>query len=573
MIGLQAGYLLDGKYQLIKPLGKGGEGSVWLALHLRTEQFWAVKMIPKTARRREFHELNMMKQLHHISLPRVIDVLEEDLWICLVMEYIHGYSLETFMSRKKRMTQEQVLDVGLQIGKALCYLHGRKPPVLHLDIKPANVIQRKGGGLVLVDFGSARKVKQGTGGEMRRGTVGFAAPEQYDPALELSQRTDIYGLGAMLYYLISGVYYSPAMAKSRIPGCPEWLAAVIRTCMQEDPGKRYGDARQFCHALGAAGKRYRRRGRRCSLWISLALMSLAAGVAVWGIPREFAVQGKRQWNYEELLQEALCTDGEERFACYQRAVFSDPQRKEAYLQYLRQADADGCFDRSEEEAFRQLLHMLPLGSDETYEEMLARDPENYGEVASALGMMYWYDYQGDGGRTMGTGWFSKAVSAGEKVEGEPWWKTRARLFAHMGSYFERLGKEDESGERENPAKAYWEDLGELMELNMSEYDHPATILRFFRETLVQISFHAGRIRESGVTWQEMDELIGEILRRAGETVEENQEGGMEAQLYEEVKAQGETARELLANLADYEGKSGQIQGEQSANGSEAGQPG
>ena len=104
-----------------------------------------------------------------------------------------------------------------------------------------------------------------------------------------------------------------------------------------------------------------------------------------------------------------------------------------------------------------------------------------------------------------------------------------------------------------------------MKLDMAEYDHPATILRFFRETLVQISFHAGRIRESGVTWEEMDTLMGEILRRAEEIAKENKAGGVEAQLYEEVKEQGKTARELLANLADYEEKNRRIQEEQSTN--------
>ena len=115
----------------------------------------------------------------------------------------------------------------------------------------------------------------------------------------------------------------------------------------------------------------------------------------------------------------------ESFACYQKAVFMKPGKKEAYLQYLRQADADASFTLEEEEKMRLLLHTIPLGGSETYEEILARSPEQYGEVAAVLGMIYWYDYEGEGGEDIGTGWFMKAAAAGEETEGSPAWSVRA----------------------------------------------------------------------------------------------------------------------------------------------------
>ena len=262
MTELYAGYLLNGKYRMVKPLGQGGEGSVWLALHLQTEQLWAVKIIWKTRQGRERHELDMMKQLHHPSLPRIIDTAEDEDKVFLVMEYVHGRSLETILREKGPFSPEQVLDVGVQIGNALCYLHGRKIPVLHLDIKPANIIRKKEGTLVLVDFGAARKAAGGTGKEKSRGTAGFAAPEQYDPDGVLSEQTDLYELGAMLYYLLAGVCYVPDGEKDRIPGCPDRLADIIRICLRQEPGGRYSSARQLCRALGKAGRRQRRRKKK-----------------------------------------------------------------------------------------------------------------------------------------------------------------------------------------------------------------------------------------------------------------------------------------------------------------------
>lgn len=554
MTELYAGYLLKGKYRMVKPLGQGGEGSVWLALHLQTEQLWAIKIIWKTRQGRERHELDMMKQLHHPSLPRIIDTAEEEDKVFLVMEYVHGRSLEMILREKGPFSPEQVLDVGVQIGNALCYLHGRKIPVLHLDIKPANIIRKKEGTLVLVDFGAARKATGSPGKEKNWGTAGFAAPEQYDPDGVLSEQTDLYELGAMLYYLLAGVCYVPDGEKDRIPGCPDRLADIIRTCLRQEPGRRYSSARQLCRALGKAGRRQRRRKKKRETGIALLLAAAAVLAAGKGVAEEFLRQGKKVWNYQELLREALCVGEAESFACYQKAVFMKPGKKEAYLQYLRQADADASFTLEEEEKMRLLLHTIPLGGSETYEEILARSPEQYGEVAAVLGMIYWYDYEGEGGEDIGTGWFMKAAAAGEETEGSPAWSVRASLFAHMGSYAARLGKEDENGERENSMRAYWEDLGELLKQDFAGYEYPVTVLRFYGEALERIAFGTVDLRKTGTAGKEMEERVMEILAKAGEIREKNRETQSEALEveYREILNRGNTALEMIAHMEEYE---------------------
>ena len=153
---------------------------------------------------------------------------------------------------------------------------------------------------MLVDFGAARKAAGGTGKEKSRGTAGFAAPEQYDPDGVLSEQTDLYELGAMLYYLLAGVCYVPDGEKDRIPGCPDRLADIIRTCLRQEPGRRYSSARQLCRALGKAGRRQRRRKKKRETGIALLLAAAAVLAAGKGVAEEFLRQGKKVWNYQEL---------------------------------------------------------------------------------------------------------------------------------------------------------------------------------------------------------------------------------------------------------------------------------
>lgn len=557
---LRAGEVLGKKYQILKALGKGGEGSVWLAVHLQTEQLWAVKEVVRKGNGREFHELNMMKKLRHPSLPRVVDVLEDSDCVYLIMEYIRGCTLEEGMRSRGRMSVEQVLDIGFQLSGVLCYLHSRDTPVLHLDLKPANIIQKKNGTLVLVDFGAAWKCTEKTGDGIRCGTEGYAAPEQYDLNSRLDGRTDIYGLGATLYYLVSGVRYSAALRKSKIPGCPERLGDVIRKCIQREPELRYESSRKLHRRLGKLRKRYAFRRQRNRIWAALALALFALGAAMQELSREFSRQAEENWNYEKLLEEIFCMPEEERMEYYLRAVYLEPDREEAYLQFIHQADRDACFTREEETALRTLLHTIPLGQEMTYEELLAGNPSAYGQMTSDLGMVYWYDYEGEDGKRIASGWFAKAVEAGRKMEAENTnggesrkkeaWFTRAEIFSNMGSYYERLGKQDETGERGGAEGAYWQDLKQLLTLEEMEAENPVTQLRLYGEAMNQIIFLAETLWQQGISREELLETVELILAGVGNMGTADSGSGLELELSQEILSRSETAREIVYHLED-----------------------
>lgn len=556
---LWTGDVVAGKYRLLKPLGKGGEGSVWLAVHLQTEQFWAVKEIPKSGNGREFHELDMLKKLHHPSLARILDVVEEGEAVCLIMEYIRGRNLSRLVKERGRMTPEQALEAGCQICRVLQYLHSRPSPVYHLDMKPSNLILEKSGRLVLVDFGAAKKPLSQSRQEESRGTDGFAAPEQYDPRGCVDARTDLFGMGATLYFLVSGVRYSEALSKSRIPGCPEPLEHILKKCLRKNPEERFENSRQLERSLCRLKRKLAWERKRIRFWWAVLLAVASAGLAWREIPREFFQQAEENWNYEKLLSEAYCTGREESFSYYQKAVFLEPGRKEAYLQFVEEADSDACFSREEEQALRILLHTIPTGQAETNEEQLAKTPEEYGPFAVRLGMAYWYDYEGEEGRKLGTGWFRKAVKQWEEGlsknlerSGETEnWAVQAEIFAHMGSYYESLGKETEE---KSHAGAYWEDLEKLLEQEVMKEENPVTELRFYQEAVNQILFLSEELRTAGISREQQKETLRAIRQKTEQTKErlkkelrEGQEEGQDTkeELVREILSRIQTAEEIL----------------------------
>ena len=111
---MRIGDVLDGKYRLVRRLGEGGEGTVYLALHLQTEQFWAVKEIRMEHAADRCHELEMMKNLKNEHLPGIIDVVRREDSVCLVMEHVRGKSLERFLAEGYTASSQQTADAALQ---------------------------------------------------------------------------------------------------------------------------------------------------------------------------------------------------------------------------------------------------------------------------------------------------------------------------------------------------------------------------------------------------------------------------------------------------------------------------
>ena len=240
-----------GPYRIVRLLGHGGFGAVYEAEDTsRSSRRVALKETFDADQVRSFQgEFAILSRLQHAHLPAYFEVFEAGGNGYLVMELVPGQSLEDVLNKQGGpLLETQVLGYALQLCDALAYLHSQQPPILHRDVKPANVRLTPEGLIKLVDFGL---LKQGTGATQssRRGlTPAYAPLEQYGGAQRTDARSDLYSLGATLYHLLTG--QAPAEATDRVAAAVDPLVAP----QQLNPALSAGAARALTRALAVLQK-------------------------------------------------------------------------------------------------------------------------------------------------------------------------------------------------------------------------------------------------------------------------------------------------------------------------------
>ncbi len=164
---LEIGSLIDGKYKILNEVGHGGMSVVYLAMNERANKQWAIKEVRKdgvkdfeVVKQSLVAETNMLKKLSHPSLPDIVDVIDEDDRFLIVMDYIEGNSLKTALQEYGAQSQKNVIKWAKQLCDVLGYLHSQNPPIIYRDMKPANIMLKPDGNVVLIDFGTAREYKE-----------------------------------------------------------------------------------------------------------------------------------------------------------------------------------------------------------------------------------------------------------------------------------------------------------------------------------------------------------------------------------------------------------------------------
>lgn len=218
---LPPGTLLEnGRFEIVRELGRGGFGAVYLAQDIRLKRACVVKhlLIPAGASQTEVDDLRRtfqreadalvgLNQPGHPNIPEIYDFFSDTAGNYLVMKYIEGETLQQRLARHgSRLPWKEAVEHVIQVADALVYMHGRQPPVLHRDIKPANILLDATRRVWLVDFGLS-KAQPTTGGQAGRttiaGTAGYTPLEQWmQKAVPVS---DVYALGATLHHLITGL--------------------------------------------------------------------------------------------------------------------------------------------------------------------------------------------------------------------------------------------------------------------------------------------------------------------------------------------------------------------------------
>ena len=309
-------------YEILDKLGEGAGGIVYKAYHKRLRQEVVIKQhrrsaVSLTGSRRE---VDILKNLHHSYLPQVLDFFEIDGDVYTVMSYVPGKSFAQLLAEGYRFTPKELIRWGMQICSALNYLHSQNPPVIHCDIKPANIMLTPRGDICLIDF----NISFYLGDTAVLGyTNGYTSPEQYIMALShesgqneagdvhIDERTDIYSVGATLYHLAVGQkvgdYRERINAEYLAQFTGDSFAQVIERALRIDPAQRYQSAYDMFRALENIPKK---DSRYLSLLhrqtaVRIVLVVLLAGFIVLGGYGISRIKSERVDAYNGLVEEQI----------------------------------------------------------------------------------------------------------------------------------------------------------------------------------------------------------------------------------------------------------------------------
>ena len=396
----EIGTVIDGKYEILREIGRGGMSVVYLAMDTHLNKQWAVKEIRKKGSGRNdeivvnslLAEANLMKRLDHPSLPRIVDIIDNGVTIYVVMDYIEGESLDKILAEYGAQPEEKVINWAMQIADALSYLHGQKPPIIYRDMKPANVMLKPEGNIKIIDFGIAREYKeQNLADTTVLGTKGYAPPEQYSG--QTDPRSDIYALGMTMHHLLtgadprSGEAYAPVRQWN--PEISEGMEIIIDRCVQPAAENRYQSCADLIYDLEhpeliTRGFK-RKQKRRLTSFIVAAVLSVVMLFA--GIGCSYAATAVNNNTYDALVSVVSSTSLEDKIDSYKQAIGIYPYEPEAYLRILEAYENEGQFSKSESDQFLALYNANKDGFDTT-------DPA-VSQLNYKIGLMYFNYYTDD----------------------------------------------------------------------------------------------------------------------------------------------------------------------------------
>ncbi|MFL5624372.1 MAG: protein kinase domain-containing protein [Ktedonobacteraceae bacterium] len=295
---LIGGTLRNGEYKIEALLGQGGMGRVFLATHITLQipvaikQGLADKPIPEaiiTELDRLLHSENALRRtstsrlsgldlpltggehtdrflrealllanLQHASLPAIYDYFIEEGYWYLVMDYIPGPTLSTYIQQHAPLAPLEALNYAIQLCDVLEYLHKQSPPIIFRDLKPSNIILSPDGRVMLVDFGIARYFKAGQLSDtVELGSPGYAPPEQYKGEGQTDGRSDLYSLGVILHEMLSGKHPpGPGEKLGSLyvinPAISSVLSGLVSIATRSEPTYRFQSAHTLYLALERA---------------------------------------------------------------------------------------------------------------------------------------------------------------------------------------------------------------------------------------------------------------------------------------------------------------------------------
>jgi hypothetical protein len=340
-----------GPYAALEVLGSGGMGTVYLARHPKLGHELAIKTLGggplgSDAQRERFErEIRALCQLQHPNVVEIVDAGEERGVPWFAMRRIEGGSLEDRLRRQGPLAPDEALALALQLCDGLGLAH--EQGILHRDLKPDNVLCATSGEFVITDFGLTKDVSIEASVRLSKtgvlqGTPGYWAPEQASGlGKEATERTDVYGVGAVLYAALTGsppivaaglleymvaTREQPPTPPSGLAPVPAWLERVVLRCLEKAPQDRYPSLATLSKALRreAEGAAPRAKARLAPLVIFAFGLAALVGVAA----ALYALRGPQGWSTGPQEGAGDASSGKEAFGepTFWKAGFDPPPK-------------------------------------------------------------------------------------------------------------------------------------------------------------------------------------------------------------------------------------------------------
>ncbi len=346
--------LFSDTYELQEQLGSGGGGVVYKAYHKRLRQTVVLKQIQTGKFSEQYlrQEVDILKELRSAYLPQVFDFLPlPDGRVFTAMSYVPGQSLRQTAQSGRTFSQRELVRWGMQLCSALHCLHTQRPPILHADIKPDNVMLTPQGDICLIDFNVSLYLD---GSAVIGFTEGYASPEQHlialsqyarqpiPPSLRLGPASDLYSAAATLYRLAVGRPPGETPDLDALEArTSEAFARVIGKALSLRPEDRYPSAEAFFNALKGMARQDRRYRRLLTRqWVArLVWVCLLSGALVLGGAGGYLVQSGLVDQYNLIVSQQVAAlengDSEAATLAYHEASSLLPGELESYYQQAR----------------------------------------------------------------------------------------------------------------------------------------------------------------------------------------------------------------------------------------------
>lgn len=538
---LEIGSLVDGKYKILSEIGHGGMSVVYMAINEKANKTWAIKEVRKdgkmdfnTVRQGLMAEIETLKKLKHPNLPSIVDVIEDEDSFIIVMDYIEGRSLDKIIEENGAQPEAFVVEWAKQLCDVFGYLHSRTPAIIYRDMKPANVMLKPDGNIMVIDFGTAKNYEIDLGETRGIGTIGYAAPEQYigSGLGRTDARTDIYCLGITMYHLLTNIdpcknLINDKSIRAVNSALSHGLDAIIQKCTQYQPEDRYQTCAELMYDLEnyeILEPLYKKKQKR-KLGAFFATVILAVVFAISGIVLNFTATQKATDTYKTKLYEASkTTDYDTKINIYQECIKipNKAGEKEAYLGLIQAfKENDSVFTVEEGKLLEKLI--------KNNKSELQENPDNYTEICFETGKLYWYYYDYADGSQVAKAkssieWFQDVFdNAPENYEN----LGMARVYANIGIFYRDITTNITEANDKGKYKPLYENLTELINsVAKDENESEIVRLELLELTRSAVQQYATKFKLDEISEKQLTELyesIAEITKSIETTTDKTGE--------------------------------------------------